>query len=74
MVSFMPSICLSIRKSCQRRDCSEFGKYSELGRTLIMYESISLVPVRPYLSACFDIFLNVCEFLFSFLAGVVLLK
>ena len=25
MVSFVPSVCLSIRKSCQRRDCSELG-------------------------------------------------
>ena len=25
MVCFVPSVCLSIRKSCQRRDCSELG-------------------------------------------------
>ena len=25
MVCFVPSICLSIRKSCQRCDCSELG-------------------------------------------------
>ena len=25
MVFFVPSVCLSIRKSCQRRDCSELG-------------------------------------------------
>ena len=25
MVSFMPSVCISIRKSCQRRDCLELG-------------------------------------------------
>ena len=25
MVCFMPSVCLSIRESCQRRDCSELG-------------------------------------------------
>ena len=25
MVCFEPSVCLSIRKSCQRRDCSELG-------------------------------------------------
>ena len=25
MVCFVPIVCLSIRKSCQRRDCSELG-------------------------------------------------
>ena len=25
MVCFVPSVCLSIRKSCQRHDCSELG-------------------------------------------------
>ena len=25
MVCFVPSVCLSIRKSCERRDCSELG-------------------------------------------------
>ena len=32
------------------------GKYSKLGRALYMYERMSLVPVRPYLSAWFDFF------------------
>ena len=25
MICFVPIVCLSIRKSCQRRDCSELG-------------------------------------------------
>ena len=25
MICFVPDVCLSIRKSCQRRDCSELG-------------------------------------------------
>ena len=25
MVCFVPSVCFSIRESCQRRDCSELG-------------------------------------------------
>ena len=56
MVCFVPSVCLSIRKSCQRHDCFETGKYSKLGRTL--YDETFLTDVQKcfsdsLLSECF---------------------
>ena len=43
MVCFVPSICLSIRKSCQRCDCSELGTVRNWVDHCIAIESFSHV-------------------------------
>ena len=43
MVCFVPIVCLSIRKSCQRRDCSDLGTVRNWVDHCISFDELAAV-------------------------------
>ena len=48
MVCFVPIVCLSIRKTCQRRDCSELGNIRNWVEHYIHIQCLCNPPLTPH--------------------------